>query len=86
MTNKRLYQWLDTPDHLLYLFFQSPGDESLPIGASLPGIRDAHQPVLLFYNRHSLSHRTRPGHSSALVSVNITSVAAINVAKFQAFC
>lgn len=40
----------------------------------------------LGYIRHSFSHLTQPGHSSALVPTNILSTAAIKDGKFQSFC
>ena len=58
MTNNRLYQRLDRPDHSQYLLFQSSGDEPLPVAAFLQRIQGAQQPDFLLFDWTSHAIRT----------------------------
>ncbi len=58
MTNNRLYQRLDSPDHPQYLLFQSPGDQPLPVAAFRQRIQGGRQPEFLLFDWTSHAIRT----------------------------
>jgi hypothetical protein len=58
MTNSRLYQQLDRPDHPQYLLFQSPGEEPTAVPDFLQQIKGANQPGFLLFDWTSHAIRT----------------------------
>ena len=70
MTNNRLYQVLDKPDHPQYLLIQSPGEELETIPSFLHQIMGSHRPdILLFdWTSHAIRAMDVKPYRSALAS------------------
>jgi hypothetical protein len=58
MTNNRLYQILDEPDHPQYLLFQSPQEEPTTVPLLLQQLKGMHQPDFLLFDWTSHAIRT----------------------------
>jgi hypothetical protein len=58
MTNNRLYQILDEPDHPQYLLFQAPQEESASVALLLQQLKGPHQPDFLLFDWTSHAIRT----------------------------